>query len=171
MSSILSGNGQHARIISAISTQTFLESHGHSAPKSDIEAYTSLKFSEAQMAEELSEPQNQFFLGYRDGQLAGYSKLVVNATDPNGYGNNSAKLERLYVLAESMGSGLGEALFQKVVKQAKLNGQTGIWLFVWKENHRAIRFYQKRGFDIVGAHNFAISERHTNPNWKMHLAF
>lgn len=40
----------------------------------------------------------------------------------------------------------------------------GDLVFVWKENHRAVTFYLKRGFTITGNHGFKISETPANPN-------
>jgi ribosomal protein S18 acetylase RimI-like enzyme len=47
--------------------------------------------------------------------------------------------------------------------------EAGVWLYVWKENHRAVAFYQKMGFEIVGEGLFKISETHYNPNHVMYL--
>ena len=46
-----------------------------------------------------------------------------------------------------------------------------MWLFVWKENHRAINFYNKAGFKIFGSHDFKLSETHANPNHVMFLKY
>jgi len=46
-----------------------------------------------------------------------------------------------------------------------------MWLFVWTENHKAINFYKKAGFKIVGQHDFQISATHSNPNHQMLLTF
>jgi ribosomal protein S18 acetylase RimI-like enzyme len=78
-----------------------------------------------------------------------------------------AKLERLYLLKEFYDKKLGNALFQFNCDLAKQHSQKGIWLFVWTGNHRAIRFYDKAGFKIIGSHNFKISEDHSNPNHQM----
>ena len=40
-----------------------------------------------------------------------------------------------------------------------------------KENGRAIRFYEKEGFQIVGEMDFVMSAEHTNPNWVMLLQY
>jgi ribosomal protein S18 acetylase RimI-like enzyme len=51
----------------------------------------------------------------------------------------------------------------------KKNNQQGIWLEVWIENFRAIKFYKKMGFTIVGKANFRVSKTHSNPNYIMYL--
>jgi ribosomal protein S18 acetylase RimI-like enzyme len=78
-------------------------------------------------------------------------------------------MERLYFLAEFHGLGLAQQLFDFNLHIAKQANQAGIWLYVWKENHRAVAFYQKMGFEIVGEGLFKISETHYNPNHVMFL--
>ena len=54
---------------------------------------------------------------------------------------------------------------------SKKKQQKGIWLAVWVENKRAIKFYQKAGFKIVGKYDFQISKTHSNPNHIMYLKY
>ena len=81
---------------------------------------------------------------------------------------NITKLERIYLLKEFY---LGAELFEYNVRLAKENNQKGMWLFVWVENERAVNFYKKNGFVIIGSHDFKISETHSNPNHQMFLGF
>jgi len=46
-----------------------------------------------------------------------------------------------------------------------------MWLFVWIENIRAINFYLKTGFKIIGSHNFNITTTHSNPNHQMYIEY
>jgi len=55
----------------------------------------------------------------------------------------------IYVLSEYYGKGVGQILMEVALKQ--LNGYSEICLWVLKENKRAIRFYEKCGFQPDGA--------------------
>ena len=63
-----------------------------------------------------------------------------------------------------MGSGVDGKLSREL-------GQDRMWLYVWKENHRALRFYEKAGFQIVGDGLFRLTATHANPNWQMFLRY
>ena len=80
-------------------------------------------------------------------------------------------MERLYLLREFYGLGIGLQLMNFNSTLAQKNKQSGIWLEVWKENFRAIKFYKKVGFEIVGNANFKVSKNHSNPNYIMYLEF
>ena len=156
-----------AQILSEIAIKTFISSHGASASVIDIQAYIKEKYTVQQFENELNNPANLYYFICLNDQIAGFSKMVLNVPFNEMNENNFAKLERLYLLEEFYDKKLGNALFQFNCDLAKQHSQKGIWLFVWTGNHRAIRFYDKAGFKIIGSHNFKISEDHSNPNHQM----
>lgn len=56
------------------------------------------------------------------------------------------------------GSGIGTALLNAVREGAELRGCPRIWLVTTNDNTEALRFYQKRGFELVAVHRNAIQE-------------
>ncbi|HET7580108.1 MAG TPA: GNAT family N-acetyltransferase [Bacillales bacterium] len=54
--------------------------------------------------------------------------------------------------------GIGTRLVERVVQTAKEKNCRRIWLITSNDNIHAIRFYQKRGFDMVAVHVNAIVE-------------
>jgi ribosomal protein S18 acetylase RimI-like enzyme len=42
------------------------------------------------------------------------------------------------------------------IKLAMQKGCKVLWLGVWENNHKAILFYQKWGFEIFGSHGFIL---------------
>ena len=66
---------------------------------------------------------------------------------------------------------LGLELFNFNVQLSKKHQQAGMWLFVWVENTKAIKFYNNFGFKIIGSHDFEISKTHSNPNHQMLLTY
>jgi len=153
--------------LSNISKKTFLASHGHSASSEDIEDYINKSFNTTRLQDELQAKQNHFYFIKIDDQLAGYSKIIMNMSYKSISLEPLAKFERLYLLVEFYGCGLGQKLFDHTLEIARSNGQKGLWLFVWIENERAINFYQKNHFRIVDQQDFKISENHANPNHVM----
>lgn len=54
--------------------------------------------------------------------------------------------------------GAGSRLIELVVKEAARARCTRVWLITSNDNSKAIRFYQKRGFDLIAVHREAITE-------------
>jgi len=162
---------EHLPLLSRIGGQTIFESHGHSQPAPVMQAYVDEKFTEDALAAELNDPANIFHLISYNGEPAGYSKIIYNVPVPTVPYLNITKMERLYLLREFYGLKLGQALFQFNVDLSRAAAQAGMWLYVWKGNERAMKFYTKAGFEIVGDGTFRLTKDHANPNWQMFLKY
>jgi ribosomal protein S18 acetylase RimI-like enzyme len=171
MITIFKAEKVHCKTLAEIGKKSFLEAHRQSAPKEDINAYVTSNFSTKKFDDELQNSENIYYLISYKNQVVGYSKLVLNKNNEHITTQQIAKLERLYLLKEFYGLQLGNQLFNFNIDLAIKNNQNGIWLAVWTENFRAIRFYTKLGFKIVGKYNFQISATHFNPNHIMFLSF
>jgi len=157
--------------LAPLAKEAFLTAHGHSASNADIANYVAANFSEAHFIEELSNPENQYYIIYHQNKMAGYSKITLNTPTESITGNKITYMSRLYLLKEFYGLNLGKELFHFNLEISKQHQQHGIWLAVWIENTRAINFYTKQGFQIVGKHDFRISETHSNPNHILYLEY
>jgi ribosomal protein S18 acetylase RimI-like enzyme len=171
MTSIMRAKETDAALLVDIAKRSFIESHGHSASPEDISQYIKQKYTYEKIKEELSDPENIYHIIYHDQQPAGYSKIIFNVAQSDSNLENITKLERLYLLKEFYGLKLGLELFQFNVELSIQNSQKGMWLYVWKENRRAIDFYTSAGFVITGSHDFKLSETHSNPNHQMLLMY
>lgn len=158
-------------ILSGLGRETFLQSHGHSAPAADIAAYVNDKYNPVTISGELNNPENNYRIIFFNEQPAGFSKIIYNNPVPQIPFNPVAKLERIYLLDQFQGLGLGKALLQYNIGLAIAAKQKGIWLYVWVENRKAFQFYTGMGFRIIGQYDFRISATHTNPNHQLLLSF
>ncbi len=169
MISIIRAAEKDAELLTNLGRQTFLESHGHSAPEKDISDYIARTYTHEIVQTDLADAANIYHIMYLDNEPAGYSKIVFNTAHTGIALENITKLDRIYLLKKFHGSGAATTLLQFNIELAKQNGQQGLWLYTWKENHRAIQFYTKAGFSIIGSHDFKLSDTHSNPNHLMVL--
>ena len=171
MISIVKAKEEDYQLLTEIGKATFLESHGHSASKANIDQYVSEKYNHDAFRYELSDPQNIYHIIYYKQQPAGYSKIIFNAPHSNIKEGNVTKLERIYLLKEFYSLKLGAELLKFNIELSRQNKQAGMWLFVWKENPRALNFYKKAGFEVIGSYDFKLTETHSNPNHQMYLKY
>lgn len=160
-----------AALLAKISVASFIPAHGHSAPKNVIDSYILKNFSEESFMKELSNKKLEYYLLLYKGEVAGYSKIILNTGNENLKEKNVTKMERLYLLKEFYNLGLGKALLDFNIALAKENNQAGIFLFVWIENLKAFTFYKKRGFVKIGDYDFVLSPEKVNPNHVLYLEF
>ncbi|GIF75777.1 GNAT family N-acetyltransferase [Asanoa siamensis] len=65
-------------------------------------------------------------------------------------------LEVVSIAAAASGHGVGTALMDAVVAEARAAGSRRVWLVTTNDNLRALRFYQRRGLRIVGVDAGAV---------------
>ena len=66
------------------------------------------------------------------------------------------EIERLYVQAEWIGTGLGTLLMRRALEEARAQACRAVVLGVWEHNERALAFYQRFGFRKIGQHEFVL---------------
>ena len=171
MASIIRATINDAELLADLGRKTFIESHGHSASKDDIDNYVNQNYTDEVFQEELSAVENIYHIIYYEGKLVGFTKIILNHPTANIDTKNVTKLERIYLLKEFYHLKLGMELMNFNIELSKSNNQAGMWLYVWTENKRALNFYKKNGFEIIGSHDFKISINHSNPNHQMLLKY
>ncbi|MGI9295880.1 MAG: GNAT family N-acetyltransferase [Pseudomonadales bacterium] len=124
----------------------------------DIDNYLRDSFSAKRVQEEFDDANSTFLIAYlEDDDLpAGYAKLS-KATQHSEVPNRKAmEIERLYAAKIAIGHGVGAALMRACLEEAEAFGSEAIWLGVWEQNVRAIRFYQRWEFETVGERQFKL---------------
>ncbi|HET6646934.1 MAG TPA: GNAT family N-acetyltransferase [Pyrinomonadaceae bacterium] len=154
--SIRRGVLQDAGLLSELGSHTFFETFAADNTHENMAAYLSRSFSPEQQAAELADPSCLFQIAELNGVPVGYSLLRSHDELPNIRAKNPIELVRLYVSRESLGSGVGAALMQAAINEARQEGYETLWLGVWEHNHRARAFYRKWNFQEVGTHLFQL---------------
>lgn len=147
---------EDAQALVEISRITFYDTYHAFNQKENMDLYMDTYFSLSAIQEELNNPANTFLLYFTDQQLKGYVKLCDKPVPEPFNGEEVLEIARLYVLSSEHGKGSGKLLMEKSIEYARQLGKTAIFLIVWKENARALAFYRKCGFDIVGEQEFML---------------
>ena len=171
MISITKATANDFHIIAKIGKVAVGETHKASCSTEDLNDFLEKNYTDKAIQEELSLEKNIYHIIYFNGETAGFSKIVLDCEHPNIQQKNVTKLDRIYLLKEFFDLKLGFELLNFNIDLAKRNKQSGIWLFTWVENKRAVNFYLKAGFEITGSHNFKVTETHYNKNHQMFLQF
>ena len=97
-----------------------------------------------------------------DGVPLGYALLRAHgpkAATPQVPFERPLEVVRFYVDPTLHGHGAAQALMAEVLARAEAAGHDGVWLQVWEQNPRAIRFYAKAGFIDAGDATYRIGEQ------------
>jgi len=100
------------------------------------------------LSSELADSNSQHYLAYWQQQPVGYLKLDLDAWFEES--NNALELQRIYMIKEAAGRGIGKQLVQQCLKVAQSLHKEIIWLKVMASSRDNIAFYQKAGFVMHG---------------------
>ncbi len=129
--------------------------HPKNAPD-DLDHYMSHAFSLEQISAELKDENSIFLISATGGENAGYAKIIFDSIEDGIKAERPIELARLYSHQKFLGRGVGQMLMDACFDLARENDRDVMWLGVWEYNPRALRFYQKNGFRVVGSHTFLL---------------
>ena len=121
-----------------------------------FENYCREAFSTAQFQREMRHPHASFWLCWHEEKLAGYLKLNLDNHPAEVGSDNTLQVERIYVEPTLQGRGLGAEMLEFCFEQAQKAQADWIWLSVWQKNPRAIKFYERCGYEICGTEIFVL---------------
>lgn len=142
----------------ALCIQTFRETYDPVKDPEQFQAYIDKAFTEDQLRSELVRSASEYYF-LRDGQKEiGYLMLNVDDAQTEPKETHYLEIQRIYLLNEYKGQGLGTRLIDFTVERARTLGKSKIWLGVWEENEKAIQFYRSVNFFIAGEHTFMMGD-------------
>ena len=150
------GNTNDAKMLSELGAKTFYDTFAKDNTPENMAAYLKKSFSPEIQHAELSNPNNIFLIAEYESHAVGYAQLILDSKEEILIGSKPLEIRQIYALQEYIGKGVGRALMQAVIEEAKQRGCDCVWLGVWEKNPRAIEFYKKWGFKEVGSHIFTV---------------
>lgn len=156
--------------LQAIGRQTFTETFSSTNSEENLNAYLQYGFSPAKLTDELNNPNSEFYFATLNDKVIGYLKINFGIAQTELQDPKAMEVERIYVLGEFQSKKVGQLLFEKALAIAKNKKVDFVWLGVWEENHRAIRFYTKNGFVAFDSHIFLMgNDKQTDILMKLQL--
>ena len=153
-----------------ISKQTFLETFAADNKEENITRYLEEGFTTEKLGEEVKNENSEFYFAQLGDAVIGYLKLNSGDSQTELKDQKALEIERIYVLKEYHGQKVGQLLYEKALEIARQENVDYVWLGVWEENPRAIRFYKKNGFIEFDKHIFKLGdEEQTDIMMKLQL--
>ena len=141
-----------------ISITTFRETFEEVNSEEDMQKYLDENLSLERLKSELENLDSEFYFIENENKNLGYLKLNFENAQTEKVEENYFEIERIYVLKAFLGQKIGQILFDKAIEIGREKNLEYVWLGVWEENHRAIKFYEKNGFKVFGKHKFVLGK-------------
>lgn len=126
-----------------------------------IERFIADHLAEEHFRRYLADADRQVIVAEHDAGAVGYTMLVHGEPKDDDAAASislrpSVELSKFYVLKDHHGGGVAAPLMESTLDAARERGAAGVWLGANRRNERAIRFYTKSGFSIVGSKTFHV---------------
>jgi ribosomal protein S18 acetylase RimI-like enzyme len=150
-----------ANALAAIAAATFEFACPPGTTREDIDDFIANVLSVAKFDEYLADPARDLLLAEDGGTSVGYTMLIHGEpSDPAVgkavFGRPTVELSKFYLVQSQQGTGTAKQLMEATMAVAAERNPTTAWLGVNQQNARAIRFYEKSRFGMVGVKTFTV---------------
>ncbi len=150
-----------APTLAELGRDSFCAAFGHLYRAADLATFLEEVYSERVVAGEIADPRMTHCLAAdrTGGPLTGYVKLRY----PSWYAEHSdaanpIALGQLYCHPQRTGEGIGAALMDWALTEARARGCDAVQLSVWAGNQGAQRFYARYGFAHIADIDFMVGD-------------
>lgn len=147
-----------AQRLAELGARTFSDTFAADNRESDMEAYLAQSFSAEIQSREIADPATTFFLALVGGQPVGYARVRTGPGPACISGDAPIEIVRFYADKAWIRRGVGSSLMGACLEHAVASGCDVVWLDVWEHNLRAIAFYERWRFVVVGEQDFVLGE-------------
>ena len=116
-----------------------------------IAKYTQFEPCTAMFSQLLSSGEGTMYLARLDGKPMGLLYWLPESAE-------DARIEALLTIPEAWGKGVGGALMERALADAKAAGYSALHVWPFAQNYRARRFYEKQGFTPTGRKRMGDAE-------------
>ena len=135
--------------ISEVASKTYEETFGHSMTPEELKNELMTTRSEKYFLNAMD--TDDIFVAV-DDKVIGYIQVSDIKVDVEGFEvyESDQAINALYISSKYQGTGLGKMLMDKAFESTRIKNTDRVFVDVWNENERAVRFYNKYGFREVG---------------------
>ncbi len=157
---IITGKIDHAPAIAYIGRTAFRKAFGLLFNScTELEEYLDYTYGIDKIVGSIRKENNVYFLATADGLPVGFAKVKRHSLNDQLDSVFQAELQKLYVLKEYQGCGVGQLLLDAVTRFVQSFEPECLWLDTYVGNEKAIRFYERNGFRKAGTYHFTIGSQ------------
>lgn len=145
-----------AERLSAFAASVFPLGGRPGAAALDIEAHIATQLNPDRFRELIADPATHVILAMSGEEIVGYGVMVCDCRHSQVEANTQAEVRKFYVDPRYHGQGLADALMRHLLREG--DGLDTVWLSVFSENPRAIRFYERCGFRVIGKQDYWVGD-------------
>ena len=149
-----------AAALAALARDSFVAAFGHAYRPEDLAAFLAEYKTVERYRQSLARPDIHIQLAEAAGALVGFCQIhLPSEFAAESDASRPVALQQLYCAPEATGQGIGGALMDWALAQARALACDAVQLSVWSENHAAQRFYARYGFSKIADIGFMVGSQ------------
>lgn len=158
--------------LARLGSEAFVAKFGHLYKPEDLQSFLAEYRTVEAYRRQLADPGTRIQLAMDGDQLLGYCLIVLGKgfdERPLPHPARPVSLSQLYCAPEAVGRGIGTALMDWILAEARRWGADAVQLSVYAGNTDAQRFYYRYGFEKAADMSFWVGN-HRDPEFLFELA-
>jgi diamine N-acetyltransferase len=147
---------EDAPALAALAARTFSDAFAADNTPEDLQAHLESSYGVVQQSRELSDPNEITLLAFSGEILIAFAQVRRKVPPECVTQAQAIEVHRFYVDRLAHGKGVAQSLMTAVKSAAQDFDAKHLWLSAWERNPRAVAFYAKMGFVIVGSADFVV---------------
>lgn len=160
-----------AAALADLARTSFVAAYGHLTDPDNLAVHLAREYGAPIQAAQLADPAISVWVVEAATGLCAFAQVRRQRPPPEALlGRRGIELWRFYCAPEWVGRGVAGPLMRQVLGAAQAEGAEVLWLSVYRHAPRAIAFYRKHGFRIVGETTYRYGSKEF-PDWWMAVEF
>ncbi len=140
-----------------LGAELFIDTFGHLYSSEDLNAFLIKVYSVDALQQDLDNGR-RIVIASDGSEWIGYCKMGPLGLPIDTQGRQALELKQMYVSRPYHGRGVADGLMQEFLSWAENHGAEDLYISCWSENHRALAFYRRYGFQEVAAYTFWVGQ-------------
>lgn len=142
--------------IAVLKQQVWISTYAVEGIRTEFSNYVLSEFTLKNIQETILDMNKMLLIAQIDNHIIGCVEIDLKSKCPIPLEQDYPEITVLYVLERFSGIGTGSKLLIKALSELKKMNFKSTWLTVYHENERAIKFYMKRDFKMIGVTDFEM---------------
>jgi len=138
----------HIPELQAICLAAYTQNFAHHWEENGLDLYLENQFGSQRLTTDVTHPNFEYYFIKEGIKSISFIKLNLAATLEGFKETTIVELEKMYVLPEMKGQGIGKKALSAIIQKIKDTGKKVFFLCVIDTNIAAIKFYEKLGFQF-----------------------
>lgn len=141
-----------------LAIRIFADTFSDSNTPENMTSFLERDYSVESFQKDFEDTSARYFFIMDNETPAGYLRVRKSSEADHYLGTKTMEIHRLYVDKRFHGKNAGALLMQHALDIAAERNVDWVWLGVWEKNLRALRFYEKWGFERFSEHVFVMGD-------------